>query len=97
MSDVIIVTQADAALIGMMRAGPALKRELERAIIVSSEAVPPDVATMNSQVCYTDETAGVTRTVSLIYERAPRGSRTVSVLDPLGSALLGLSVGQGIS
>jgi hypothetical protein len=45
----------------------------------------------------TDETVGVTRTVSLIYERAPRGSRTVSVLDPLGSALLGLSVGQGIS
>ena len=25
MSDVIVVTQADAALIGMMRAGPALK------------------------------------------------------------------------
>jgi len=96
MNDVII-TQADAALLGMMRVGPALKRELERAIVVSSEAVPPDVATMNSQVCYTDETTCVTRTISLIYERAPRGSRTVSVLDPLGSALLGLSVGQEIS
>jgi regulator of nucleoside diphosphate kinase len=97
MNGIIIVTQADAALLGMMRLNEALRRELDRAIVVSSEAVPADVATMNSQVRYTDETDGVTRTVALVFPPAARGgSAMVSVLSPVGSALLGLSAGQTI-
>ena len=97
MNEVIMVTQADAAFLGMMRLNEPLRRELERAVLVSSEAVPPDVATMNSQVRYTDETEGVTRTVALVYPPAARGGKTmVSVLAPVGSALLGLSAGQSI-
>lgn len=97
MTDVIIVTEADAAILGMMRLNEPLRRELARAVIVSSEAVPPDVATMNSQVRYTDETNGVTRTVALVYPRAAQARKVlVSVLTPLGTALIGLSVGQTI-
>jgi len=96
MNGEIIVTEADAAFLRMGRLTAPLQRELQRARIVPSEAVPPDVATMNSQVCYTDETRRVTRVVALVYERAPRGSRMVSVRDPVGSALLGLSAGQRI-
>jgi regulator of nucleoside diphosphate kinase len=93
----IIVTDADAAILGMMRLNEPLRRELERAAVVAREAVPPDVATMNSLVRYADETRGVVRTVALVYPRAARGGRSmVSVLTPLGSALLGLSVGQAI-
>ena len=96
-NEVIMVTQADAAFLGMMRLNEPLRRELERAVLVSSEAVPPDVATMNSQVRYTDETEGVTRTVALVYPPAARGGKAmVSVLAPVGSALLGLSAGQSI-
>jgi regulator of nucleoside diphosphate kinase len=96
-TDVIIVTEADAAILGMMKLNEPLQRELKRAVIVSPDAVPPDVATMNSQVRYTDETEGVTRTVSLVYPPASRGGRSmVSVLSPVGAALLGLSVGQAI-
>ena len=95
--ETIIVTDADAAILGMMRLNQPLRRELERARVVGREAVPPDVATMNSQVRYADETKGVLRTVALVYPRAARAGRAmVSVLTPLGSALLGLSVGQAI-
>ena len=97
MTDVIIVTEADAAILRMIKLNEPLRRELDRAVLVASEAVPPDVATMNSQVRYTDETEGVTRVVALVYPPAARGGHTmVSVLSPVGSALLGLSVGQTI-
>jgi regulator of nucleoside diphosphate kinase len=97
MNDPILVTQADAAILGMLRLNEPLKRELDRAIVVSSEAMPPDVATMNSLVRYTDVTVGVSITVALVYPAAGRiGQGMVSVLSPLGSALLGLSAGQSI-
>jgi regulator of nucleoside diphosphate kinase len=96
-SETIVVTDADAAILGMMRLNEPLRRELGRAMVVGREAVPPDVATMNSLVRYADETKGVVRTVALVYPRAvPGGKAMVSVLTPLGSALLGLSVGQAI-
>jgi regulator of nucleoside diphosphate kinase len=95
-TDYIIVTQADAVRLGMMQLSEALRRELARAIIVSSEALPPDVATMNSLVRYTDEKEGITRTVALVYPSAARREGMVSVLAPVGTALLGLSEGQVI-
>ncbi len=97
MNQCILVTQADAAILGMLKLNEPLQRELERAIVVSSEAMPPDVATMNSLVRYTDVTVGVTMTVALVYPSAARiGQGMVSVLSPVGSALLGLCVGQTI-
>jgi regulator of nucleoside diphosphate kinase len=97
MSEWILITQADAAILGMMKLDEPLRRELERAVVVSSEAMPPDVATMNSLVRYTDLAEGISRTVALIYPSAVRtGEGMVSVLSPVGSALLGLSAGQTI-
>jgi regulator of nucleoside diphosphate kinase len=97
MTDYIIVTEYDAAILRMMQLNEPLRRELQRAIVVSPEAVPPDVATMNSLVRYRDETEGVTRTVALVYPSAAQGSQgMVSVLAPIGTALLGLSEGQAI-
>ena len=97
MTAVIIVTEADLAILRRIKLNEPLRRELERAVIVSAQAVPPDVATMNSRVRYTDETDGVTRTVSLVYPPASRGGGSmVSVLSPVGAALLGLSAGQAI-
>ena len=93
----LIVTQADQAL--LMQLGPhaELQRELERAIVVSSAALPPDVVTMNSRVVYTDETADVQRVVKIAYPcDADASEGRISVLSPIGTALLGLSVGQSI-
>ena len=97
MNDLIMLTAADMAELSLLRAYAPLRRELERAIVVSSAAVPPDIATMNSRVRYTDEKDGATRTVSLVYPiEADAAKGKVSVLAPVGTALLGLSEGQSI-
>jgi regulator of nucleoside diphosphate kinase len=75
----------------------ALDAELLRAEVVEPTQVPPDVVTMNSRVVYRDEDTGETREVTLSYPRdASLEQGRVSVLAPVGAALLGLSVGQEI-
>jgi regulator of nucleoside diphosphate kinase len=97
MSDLIVVSAADMAVLNLLRTYAPLRRELERAVVVSSAAMPPDVATLDSRVRYRDETDGVTRTVSLVYpSRADAAKGKVSVLAPVGTALLGLSEGESI-
>jgi len=79
------------AELSLLRAYAPLRRELDRAIVVSSAAVPPDIATMNSRLRYTDEKDGATRTVALVYPiEADAAKGKVSVLAPVGTALLGL-------
>ena len=95
--DTLIVTQVDHALLTMLARHADLRRELERATVVSSAIVPPDVVTMNSRVAYSDETADVQRIVKIVYPRdADAKQGLISVLSPIGTALLGLSVGQSI-
>lgn len=74
-----------------------LAEELERAIVVPSDRIPENTVTMNSRIIYSDESTGTTREVELVYpdEAAPMAGR-ISVLAPVGCALLGLSVGQSI-
>lgn len=97
MSDLIMVSAADMAVLNLLRTYAPLRRELERAIVVSSAAMPPDVATLDSRVRYMDETEGVRRTVSLVYpSQADAAQGKVSVLAPVGTALLGLSEGESI-
>jgi regulator of nucleoside diphosphate kinase len=71
--------------------------ELHRATIVEQRSVSPDVVTMNSEVVYEDFATGARRTVRLVYPKDADASRGwISVLAPIGSALLGLRVGQQI-
>jgi regulator of nucleoside diphosphate kinase len=75
----------------------ALDAELTRAVVVEPAEVPPDVVTMNSRVVYRDEESNETREVTLSYPKdASLEQGRVSVLAPVGAALLGLSVGQEI-
>lgn len=78
-------------------AADALADELDRAEVVLAESVAGTLVTMNSRVVFRDEETGETREVSLVYpsESDPDRGR-ISVLSPVGSALLGLSVGQTI-
>ena len=75
----------------------ALREELERAEIVEPEAVPNDLVTMNSTVRFTHEEAGKERPVPLAFPgSADVDRKRISVFAPLGSALLGLSIGDSI-
>jgi len=74
----------------------ALEAELVRAQVLDPAAMPADVVTMNSQVdCVADD--GSEHVVRLVYPAAAdAASGNVSVLAPVGAALLGLAAGQEI-
>jgi regulator of nucleoside diphosphate kinase len=74
----------------------ALLAELEKGKVVAPEAVPGDVITMNSEVQFTDE-AGKPLTYWLVFpEDADALSGKISILSPVGCALLGYKVGDTI-
>jgi regulator of nucleoside diphosphate kinase len=75
----------------------ALARELRRARIVSARQLPPDTVTMHSTVRYQCGATETTRTATLVYPgEEERAEGKISVLSPVGSALIGLSAGQSI-
>ena len=74
-----------------------LEGELARAVVVPREEIPRDVVTMNSRVVFENETTGERREITLVYPReADIAAGRISVLVPVGTALLGLRVGQSI-
>jgi regulator of nucleoside diphosphate kinase len=78
-------------------AADSLEAELSRARVVDQRDVPADVVTMNSEVVYEDCATFQTRRVRVVYPKDADASRGyVSVLAPIGSALLGLRVNQTI-
>lgn len=71
--------------------------ELERAEVVTDQAVPSDVVRMGSTVRYRSN-GGAERVVQLVYPKdADIAHGRVSVLTPVGTALLGLRTGQSIT
>jgi regulator of nucleoside diphosphate kinase len=97
MKDLLILSEHEYEVLVRLDGPPALQAELARAVIVSDEALPPDVVTVNSCVLYTDERTGVRRLVAIVWPHEANGADgRVSVLAPVGSALLGLSAGQSI-
>jgi regulator of nucleoside diphosphate kinase len=72
-----------------------LDSELQRATVVESHEVPPTVVTMNSEAVYEDCATGERRAVRVVFpHEADAGRGRVSVMAPIGSARIGLSVGQ---
>lgn len=75
-----------------------LEQELERADIVPDDYLPGDAVRLHSRVTYRDVTAGVERTVTLAYPQEEDISQgMVSILTPIGAALVGLRAGQRIA
>ena len=74
-----------------------LENELVRAVVVPRNEIPNDVVTMNSRVIFEIESTGERREITLVYPKdADIDSGKISVLVPIGTALLGLRVGQSI-
>lgn len=74
----------------------ALREELDRATVLEPTEMPRNVVTMNSTVRFTDEAGGEPTTMTLVYPGAAGKPGTVSILAPVGSALLGLAKGKHI-
>ena len=75
----------------------ALQNELNRANLVEPAEVPPTLVTMNSKVRFIDEITKNEFTLTLVYPGQNQVPDAVSIFAPVGSALLGLSVGQSIT
>ncbi|MDE2612830.1 MAG: nucleoside diphosphate kinase regulator [Burkholderiales bacterium] len=75
-----------------------LEAELERATVVEPEKVPPTVVTMNSTVKFAVESSSEDFELTLVYPKdADTSGKTISILAPVGSALLGLKQGDEIA
>jgi len=74
----------------------ALRGELDRAEVAEPAQIPADVVTMNSVVTFKDDNSGDELTITLVYPNGAGVPGTVSIFAPVGSALLGLKVGQHI-
>ena len=75
----------------------ALAEELEDAQVVEPEKVPPDVVTMRSRVRVRDMVSGDLATYTLSYPvEADFEAGKLSVLAPIGTALLGYREGDVI-
>ncbi|MBR0718379.1 nucleoside diphosphate kinase regulator [Bradyrhizobium liaoningense] len=74
-----------------------LAQEMERASVVPDDSELRGVVRMGSQVQFCDDRTGEVRDVVLVYpHEADITLKRVSVLTPVGAALIGLSVGQAI-
>jgi regulator of nucleoside diphosphate kinase len=74
-----------------------LEAELERAHVVSSSEIPADVVTMNSEVAVRDLDSGAETVFKLVFpSEADVDRQKISILAPVGTAVLGYQVGDTI-
>ena len=72
-----------------------LKEELDRAHIVLPKDIPPDTVTMNSRVRLSDVSKAGELIYTLVFPRdADAATGSISVLAPVGTAILGCRVGD---
>ena len=70
-----------------------LDEELARATVVPDDELPPGTVALDSRVRFRDEATGRVRNVTLVLPaRATAGEGHISVLSPVGSALIGLGI-----
>ena len=107
-NDRIVITRSDLERLRAILGSPGksahdsehlldLRDELERAQVVSEEEMPSDVVTLQSQVRVRDRETGMVSIYTIVSPaQAHVSSGHVSVLAPLGTALLGYRKGDEI-
>jgi regulator of nucleoside diphosphate kinase len=102
----IVISQAEEkrltalATAGLERqpdAAAALLAELERAVIVPDKAMPSNVARINSIVEFEVDDGRRLKVELVLPEKADIAAGRISVLTPVGAALIGLCPGQSIA
>jgi regulator of nucleoside diphosphate kinase len=89
---------ANAARTRMPNLAAELAEEIARAHVLAKGRRPEHIVSMNSDVEFRDDTTGKVQWVKLVYpEAADISQRKISVLTPVGTALIGLPVGHSIT
>ncbi len=72
-----------------------LRTELNRAIIVKPQEIPPTVVTMNSTIELVDMDTNEEEVYTLVFpENADISKGKISILAPIGTAMLGYEIGD---
>ncbi len=75
----------------------SLQQELDRAHIVEPTAIPHDVVTMNSRVRLKDLETNEDKVYTLVFpSEADMTQQKISILAPIGTAILGYRVGDTV-
>lgn len=75
-----------------------LTDEIGRAHVLAKGEIPEHFVCMNGEVEFRDETTGKVRKLTLVYpEEADISAGKISVMTPVGTALIGLSIGHSIT
>ena len=104
----IIISDGDLSRLDALLSGDLIERlgsvggflvtELARAQVLPARKVPASVVAMHSTVEFRDNLSGTTMVATLVYPHDSAGrERSISILTPVGAALLGLSEGQSIA
>ena len=99
-AQVRVLTELDHVRLGKWLQAPsaaadALQDVLDSAELVPSAQVAPDVVTMRSRLRVAESGVSDAREIALVYpDEADAGQGRISVLSPVGTALLGLRAGQ---
>ncbi len=88
---------ASSALARSPEVAEELLSELDRAKIVAATVVPVGVVRMGSTVEFESERGGRTRVTLVFPGEADVDKGRISIMTPIGTALLGLSAGQSIA
>lgn len=74
-----------------------LERELDRACVVADDALPKNTVTIGSHVVFVECDTEQRHSVTLVWPREEDAARSrLSVMTPVGAALIGLRAGQSI-
>lgn len=74
-----------------------LKQELDRAQVLDPSAIPADTVTLNSLVQLRDlDTGELEEWILTMPEHADPDQKRISILSPIGTAILGFSAGEEI-
>jgi regulator of nucleoside diphosphate kinase len=92
-----LVGLASAAQERLPEVAEELLSEMERADVVAADAVPANVVQMGSTVTFVSDGAQERRVTLVFPADADIGAGKVSIMTPIGTALIGLSPGQSIS
>src|SRR5690606_5271222 len=89
---------AEAGADRMPEVSDYLFAELDRARVLKGSKIPDNLVVMGSKVTFRDASRGRDEEVTLVWpEHADIGKRRISVMTPIGAALIGLTEGQSIT
>jgi regulator of nucleoside diphosphate kinase len=93
----LILSDKDYRRLSLLTGDTLLREELGRAVVVSADEVPDDIVRMHSRVVFLDKSSGLQREIQLCFpEEADINAGKISVISPVGTALIGLKVGHEI-